>query len=435
MNNIDLSVEVNGLTFRNPIMPGSSDIILDERGVIKCLEQGIGAILTKSFSSLPGVRTRARPWHFNYRVFGKGLENNWISRGGFHPMSAEQAAEKLIPKMASLCRDEGTPFIVSIADGADVNEWVTDAKRFEQAGANMLELNFSCPHAGDQIGEAAGRTLGQNLPIATEIISSVKKAVKIPISTKPSVSWDPFAPYIQGYVAAGSDFLTAQNTVSGMLIDVEEEVPFGGLGSGGYQMGRSLLPFHLNRVVETRKLTDAPIIATGGVWTATDAIMYLLIGCHLVQVAGAVCRKGYGLFGQIIKGIEEWMQRKGYSSIEDFRGKVFDLATKVSSSELIHMEWPFPMPQERSSSVIPVVDLDKCIFCCQCHDFCLSGVFTVNKPNRTVDVDHENKCWGCGDCVGWCPANAIKMIDKDTKEVVWDNHGLAKPYRPENWKK
>ena len=41
MSNIDLSVKVKGLTFRNPIMPGSSDIVLDERGVIKCLEQGI----------------------------------------------------------------------------------------------------------------------------------------------------------------------------------------------------------------------------------------------------------------------------------------------------------------------------------------------------------------------------------------------------------
>ena len=52
-----------------------------------------------------------------------------------------------------------------------------------------------------------------------------------------------------------------------------------------------------------------------------------------------------------------------------------------------------------------------------------------------INVDYENKCWGCGDCVGWCPGNAISVIDKETKEVVWANEGLAKPYRPENWKR
>ena len=93
------------------------------------------------------------------------------------------------------------------------------------------------------------------------------------------------------------------------------------------------------------------------------------------------------------------------------------------------------MPQEKSSPIIPIVDMDECILCGKCQDFCLSGVFTVDNARGMVDIDHENKCWGCGDCVGWCPANAVKLIDRDTKEVIWDNHGLAKPYRPENWKR
>ncbi len=318
MSGIDLSVKAGGLTFRNPIIPGSSDIVLDERGVVKCIKQGIGGIVTKSFTSTP-LRTRARPWHFNYRVFGKGLESNWISRGGAHPMSAEQAAEKLVPRMARLCKDEGIPLIVSVSDGGDVDEWVADAKRFEQAGADMLELNVSCPHASEQLaGEAIGNALGQDIPLATRIVRSVKKVVKVPISVKLSITWDPFAPHVKGFVEAGADCLTTQNSVAGMLIDIEEEVPFGGLGAGGYQMGRSFLPFSLNRVVETRKLTNVPLVASGGVWTATDAIMYLLVGCPLVEVTSAILKNGYGLFGKIIRGIEDWMGHKGYSSTKDF---------------------------------------------------------------------------------------------------------------------
>ncbi len=115
MGNIDLSIKFKDLTFRNPIIPGASDIIMDEMGVIKCIEQGVGGIVTKSFTSGPW-RTKAQPYHFNYRIFGKGLENNWISRGGFHPFKSEMAAEKLIPAMARLCKNEGIPLIISIAN-------------------------------------------------------------------------------------------------------------------------------------------------------------------------------------------------------------------------------------------------------------------------------------------------------------------------------
>ena len=271
MKSVDLSVKVNGVPFRNPIIPGSSDIVLDERGVIKCIEQGVGGVVTKSFSSV-GPRTRARPWHFNYRVFGKGFESSWISRGGAHPMSPEEAVEKLIPKMARLCRDEGIPLIVSISDGPSVEQWVTDAKRFEEAGADMLELNFSCPHAGAQVHERVTARLGEDLDLVTEIMRALKKAVRIPISGKLGIVFYPFAHHVKGWTEAGTDFITCHNSLAGMLIDVEEETPFGGLGGGGYQFGRAYLPFNLWRVVETKKLTDVPIIASGGVWQAVDAI-------------------------------------------------------------------------------------------------------------------------------------------------------------------
>ena len=123
MSDIDLSVKIKGLTFRNPITPGSSDIVLDEKGVENCIENGIGGIVTKSFTSHPALRTRARPYHFNYRVFGKGFYSNFISRGGFHAMEPAKAAETLVPKMAKLCQDAGTPLVVSIADADNIEDW------------------------------------------------------------------------------------------------------------------------------------------------------------------------------------------------------------------------------------------------------------------------------------------------------------------------
>jgi dihydropyrimidine dehydrogenase (NAD+) subunit PreA len=434
MKNIDLSIEIKGIKFKNPILPASSDIILDEKGVEKCIQYGIGGIVTKSFSPTR-FRTRARPYHFNYRIFGKGLESNWISKGSVHHLDPAIAAETLVPKMARLCRDAGIPLIVSIMGSENLDEWAREAKRFVNAGADMLELNMSCPHAGFQIGKAAGRTVGENLETATAIIKTVKDSVKIPISPKLSPTLEPFANHVRGWVEAGADCISAHNAPYGIMIDIDEEVPFGGLGPGGYLMGRSFLPWSLGRIVEIKRYVDVPIIGIGGVTQAQDAIMYLLLGCPAVQIGSAVFQYGYKHFDKIIKGIEEWMEKKGYSSIQDFIGKAYKLASLHSSQDLIEMEWPFQSPEDRTTPIIPVVDPDKCILCKKCENFCLSGVFSANKKTKKVEVDFENRCWGCGDCVGWCPSDAIKMVDKKTKEVVWENKGLAKPYRPKQWKR
>ncbi len=385
---IDLSIKVCGLTFCNPVTPGSSDIGYDEAGVRKCIEQGVGGMVTKSFTSHSPLRTRARPYHFNYRIFGKGFYSNFISRGGFHPMDPKQAADIIVPQMAKLCQGAGIPLVVSIADTDDVDEWVTDAKRFVEAGANMLQLNFSCPHAASETNRAIGRALGFDLEITSKIIRSIKKAVNVPIGPKLSITANPFEHFVRGWEEAGADFIVCHNTPTGMLIDVEQEVPFGGLGSGGYLMGPSTLPVNLGRVVETRKLTDLPIIASGGVWQAADAIMYLLVGCSLVEVTSAVFKNGYRLYNDVIEGIKEWMERKGYSSIDDFKGKVFNLAAKSSSSDLMYMEWPFSMPHEKTSPIVPTIDIDKCLFSNEnilppCQAACPAGIDVRGYVNLT----------------------------------------------------
>jgi len=431
---IDLSIEIKGITFKNPILPASSDIVMNEKGVRKCIEQGVGGIVTKSFTPTR-FRTRARPYHFNYRIFGKGLENNWISKGSVHHLDSAIAGERLVPRMAKLCKDAGIPLIVSIMGGESLDEWDTEARRFENAGADMLELNMSCPHAGFQIGKVAGRTVGENLDLAMTIIRTVKNSVKIPISAKLSPILEPISQHVRGWVEAGADCLSAHNAPYGIMIDIDQEVPFGGLGPGGYLMGRSFLPLSLARIVETKRYIDVPIMGIGGITQAQDAIMYLLLGCPVVQIGSAIFQSGYELFDEIIKGIKQWMDKKNYFSIHDFIGKAYRLASLHSSQDLIDMEWPFSGPEEKSSPIIPEVDFEKCVFCGRCQDFCLSDVFEVDKKGKKLAIHHERRCWGCGDCVGWCPANAIKMIDGETGEVVWENKGLAKPYSPESWKK
>src|SRR4030042_5291563 len=132
----DLTTEIKGLKFRSPVLPGSSDIVLNKRGVERCLQQGVGGIVTKSFTPTR-FRTRARPYHFNYRVFGKEFSCNFVSKGSVCHLDPETVAEKFMPKAVRLCRDEGVPIIVSILGSENAEEWATEAKRFEDAGADM----------------------------------------------------------------------------------------------------------------------------------------------------------------------------------------------------------------------------------------------------------------------------------------------------------
>lgn len=434
MARVDLSITVKGVTFPNPVMPGSSDLVCDERGVARCLKNGVGGIVIKSVTPTP-FRTKARPYHFFYRRFGPGLAHNWISKGSVDVKDPEEYAEKYMPKMVKRCREAGVPLIASIMCSSDPEEWAREGKRFEDAGADMLELNLSCPHASFQIGQLSGRTVGEELETVVAIIKRLKEVVSIPVMPKLSITLEPFLNHVKRWEEAGADLICAHNTPYGIMVDVEREVPFGTLGAGGYLLGRSMLPWSLARVVEMRKVVSLPIVGVGGIYQPMDAIMYMLLGCPLVQVASAAFEHGAKFFRRVVNGIEAWMERKGYGSVEEFVGKAFPLAALHATPELIPMEWPFPPPEVKSSPVIPLVDMAKCTLCGKCQDFCVEEVFTVDKAGRKVLVDHLGKCTGCGDCVGWCPPYAITLIDEKTREVVWDNQGLAKPYRPENWKK
>jgi len=434
MSKVDLSVTVKGVTFPNPVMPGSSDLVCDDTGVVRCLKSGVGGIVTKTVTST-AFRTKARPYHFYFRRFGLGLNRNWISKGSVDVKDPEVYAEKHMPTMARHCHDAGVPLIVSIMCSVDPEEWVREGKRFQDAGADMLELNLSCPHASFQTGQLSGRTLGEDPDAVAAIIKRLKETVSIPIMPKLSITLGPFLHHVKRWEEAGADLICAHNTTYGMMIDIETELPFGTLGAGGYLMGRSMLPWSLARVVEMRREISVPIVGVGGIYEPMDAIMYMLLGSPLVQIASAAMEHGTKFFKRTVNGIEAWMERKGYSSVDEFVGKAFPLASMDATQELISMERPFPPPQEQSSHVIPLVDMAKCTLCGKCQDFCVEEVFTVNRAERTVLVDHAGKCTGCGDCVGWCPPYAFTLIDDRTGDVVWDNQGLAKPYRPENWKK
>lgn len=420
LNKPDLKTNIAGLKLKSPILISSSELTSDLSLLEKLASTNIGGIVTKTFTTLSENRIRVRPYQFPLNVFGKGYRES----GCLYSLAAPHVEDatnvlKLVSKMAEICREASLALVVSyFEDPANTSLWADQAKAFEVAGANMLELNFSSP--------SATKVFGRSFEASKNIICQIKEKISIPIGLKLSPTLEPLEDFIETYDKAGLNFITAHNAPSGIIIDVENEVPFGAPAIGGYVTGRSFLPYSLARIVRIKKTTQIPVIGVGGIYNANDALQYLLCGCPAVGIGSALYFQGTDILDKIYEGISNWMLQKGYGEIDEFRGKVFPLI-EDSGSLRSREKYPFTLPPE--CPYVPVINDADCSLCGICESSCIYGVFRIDKKISKVLIA-ESKCWSCGFCVGVCPAKAIELRDKnDRQRVIWKNQGMAQPFK------
>jgi dihydroorotate dehydrogenase/NAD-dependent dihydropyrimidine dehydrogenase PreA subunit len=425
---VDMSIEVHGVKFANPIMPGASDLVATVSNCRRIIEAGIGGVITKTYTSIEAPRARMHPSFFI--LHGRGFEQAGAFMGfsGNWPEHIDIVLERDIPKFKSMCREANVPLIVSwygpmeVFDGklkAGITEtWVQMAKRVESAGADLQELNFSCPLASTAI---------RDCPSAGVEISKAVCDTGILAGIKINPTWEPLEELAKGWIKAGVKFITAHNLdTRGLVIDVEEEMPKYAPAIGTYLPGRAFLPWSLSRVARLCKVVDVPVFGVGGVYNFEDALQYILCGVHIVQICSAAYFRGRRIFGEIIEGIKTWMERKGYHDIREFRGKalskIFPLPD-VRSRE----KYPYVVPPE--SPYVPIVDEDKCNLCGKC-EACVFGVHEV-KGNK-LEMD-ESRCEGCGFCISLCPKGALTLVERRNRsKVIWNGKDIMPAPHKEN---
>ena len=416
---IDLSIDVAGIRFPNPVLPAASELVFDGASARQAAETGVGGLVTKTFTTNPAFKIRPRPYQFPLGRFGSAFRHS----GSFFSLAAPHVADmktiirENVPAIRQVGREYGVPVIVSFFEPPeDIQAWTRVAQGMEQAGADMVEINFSSP-------TMAG-ALEKSLAISMNITEAVASAIHIPWGVKISPFIEPLVEAVSGWVERGAAFITAHNSPGGIFVDVENEVAYGAPVSGGYAMGRTFLPLSLGRVVRILKNTKATVFGAGGIFTAPDALQYLLCGCALIETATAVYMKGLGVFGEILSGITAWMASKGYGSLADFRGKIL---AKIRPSDAFRQEqrWPFVMPPE--APYTPCVDQEKCRCCGTCTRACFYRALVLDDKKGSVQVFPE-RCWSCGLCVGVCPERAVTLVDRASGRVMWDGRGMAQPF-------
>lgn len=443
MVEVDLTVEALGLTFKNPVLPAASDIAQDAKTVEKCIKNGVGGIVTKSYTPLAPIRGRFCPSFAFADRLGPEFRSSMLYPGvGQAPYPPERVLKEEMPGMRKLCTEAEIPLIVNLAPTLKVDELVDLAKRFDEAGADAIELNFSA-NATDwvtwqKMAKEAGlseeeRTFGcaiwrDHFDGAGEMTRMLKQNVNVPVICK-------LHPYIvniketigRSLDAGANGFTCCDCYAGGAAIDIENECQYFTCWPSGGTSGPPLRPISQAKIILIKAaFPDVYISGAGGIEEAKHAIQYMLIGCPTVQIATAVYYHGYSRFNRVVNGIADWMERKGYSTIKEFLGNALKSYGYPEWGLLEgRIQW---VPKDKPFPQVPKIDLDKCIYCGLCQDVCGYDAIEVDKEKKTVKI-HEDECWSCGLCVSRCPEDALVLVDRKTGEVIWDNVGQAKIYK------
>jgi dihydroorotate dehydrogenase (NAD+) catalytic subunit len=296
-----LSIDLAGLKLSNPTMLASGILGYTKETFKNIEDGGAGAIVTKSV----GLKPRSGYANPTVTQTSCGLINAMgLPNPGIEEFAKEIAEAKRVLKV---------PLIVSVY-GFTAEEYATVAKKAVDEGADAVELNVSCPHVRE-----TGSEIGQNPTVLKEVVEKVKSTVHKPVFVKLSPNVTNIAEIAEAAVNAGADALTAINTVKAMAIDTETTKPILSNKMGGLS-GPAIKPIALRCVYEIYERVKVPIIGCGGVTNWRDAVEFLLAGASAVQIGTAIATKGSNVFRAIIRGMDAYLERRGFRSVNEIVG-------------------------------------------------------------------------------------------------------------------
>lgn len=289
------------------------------------------------------------------------------------------------------------------AEANNSKAWEKLTILMQKAGADVLELNFSCPHGLPELG--MGTTCSDFPDIAGNIVKIIKTASKIPIWAKLSPNVTNIGHLAKICIENGADGITAINSVKGFAgVDIETGLPrlnvansttYGGIS------GEIIKPFALKAVSEIASAVDCRISAVGGVKNWQDAVEFILLGASTVQICTEVMLNGYEIINNLQNGLSEYLKKHKINSISDIKG-----------NSLVHIK-PYA-GLDNSVKATPVFEYSKCIKCRKCVKTCFeSGYQAITTSNSGFPDVNMEKCSGCGLCKIICPVKCIELAEKE----------------------
>lgn len=398
----DLSIEFLGVKFPNPFCLSSSPVGNCYEMCKKAYETGWGGVVFKTIGFF--IANEVSPRFDNLQK-----ENTpWV---GFKNMEqiAEHPLEENLAAIKRLKAEFPNNVLIASIMGQNEKEWEDLARLATEAGADMLELNFSCPQ---MTSHAMGSDVGQNPELVEKYCQAVKRGSSLPVLAKMTPNTGSMVPAAKASMKGGADGISAINTVKSICnvnLDKLIGMPIvnGKSSVSGYS-GKAVKPIALRFMQEMRsdkELSNLPISGIGGIETWEDALEFILLGASTLQVTTAIMQYGYRIVEDLCDGLSHYMERHNFDHLCDLVG----LATKniVPAEEL-----------DRTYIVYPDIDRELCVGCGRCYISCYDGGHQAiywDAPEREIYID-KKKCVGCHLCVNVCPVKALhagEIVFKD----------------------
>lgn len=389
----DLSVEFAGLKLKNPFVIASSELTNKLEKIKIAEENGASAVSTKlTFLQVP---LYARPYH----IVEKG--------GAFYSPSGERMKVEDTQELIGQCKEQTELRIIAnmMGPGGDIDGWVKLARMLEEAGADMVELNMSCPNLGlmaKQVGKdekpTLGAVIGKDPGLAGAVCNAVSEGVGIPVMAK-------MTPEAETMIVSEACQRNGAAAVS--AINCPQSLPPLDIKNGGRPLypstrnqstaglcGPWIRPLAYRHIAQMRtRCPDLPIAGGGGLMNWRHSVEMIMYGATVLTYCSLLYLKGYKAFAKIEPGMREFMDDHGYETLADMRSLALDYVCTPGEVDYVPM--------------LPEFDLEKCNGCGICaapgHCECIEMI-----DEKAVLVKPTD-CYSCGVCFFLCPRGAIVM--------------------------
>lgn len=299
---MDMKVNIAGVEWKNPVTVASGTFGSGaEFSEFVELNQ-LGAVTTKGVANVP--------WPGNPTPRVAEVYGGMMNAIGLQNPGIDLFCERDIPFL----RQYDTKIIVNVC-GKSTEDYCEVVERLADEEVDMLEINISCPNVKE-----GGIAFGQNPKAAEDITKAVKKYAKQPVIMKLSPNVTDIAEMAKAVEAGGADAVSLINTLTGMKIDIHRKT-FAIANKTGGVSGPIVHPIAVRMVYQVANAVKVPIIGMGGISCAEDAIEMILAGASAVSV-GTANFHNPAVTMEIVAGIEDYMKKNGFESVEEMVGIV-----------------------------------------------------------------------------------------------------------------
>ncbi len=325
----DLSTTFMGLMLKNPVIVSSSRLTYDIDKLKECEAAGAGAVVLKSiFEEQIQMESDRMVGDLNFDAYADAYDYFQETSHDYYMNSYLELVEKAKQELT-------IPVIASVNCVSDGN-WIEYAERFQNVGADALELNIFIIPADEQ---TPGDVIEKKY---LEILKKVKKKVSIPVALKLGSQFSGMAHMMRQFGQEGADGLVLFNRFYKPDIDIENMR----LKAAHVYSSPEEMAFTLQWIAILSGKVKADLAATTGIHSGADIIKQILAGAHAVEICSAYMKNGINTIQTHLKEVEEWMQRKGYERLVDIRGL-------LSQESVDH-----PEAYERSQYIKALVGID-----------------------------------------------------------------------------